>query len=251
MQSSKSQDFECQSLLFDVFGTLVDWRSSVTHGLQAFFSTYEIKGELPDSINWEAVAVDWRARYQPSMQAVRDGRRDFVVLDVLHRESLIDTLNQHGIHGLEDTALDAINHLWHTLNPWPDVSAGLYRLRTHYTLAAVSNGNTQLLKDLSTHADLPWHVSLGAEPARAYKPVADVYLYSAAMLACEPAQCMMVAAHNEDLEAARALGFRTAYVNRPTEYGAWQSRDKGPESDWDFCVSTLSELADKLLINHD
>lgn len=234
---------DCRALLFDVFGTLVDWRSSVTRDLAEYFSGTQNAVALPEDINWDTFALDWRARYQPSMQAVRDGSREFVILDVLHRESLIDTLDQHGIQGLANVQLDELTLLWHKLDAWPDVTAGLRQLRTKYTLAALSNGNTHLLKDLSNHADLCWHVSLGAEPAHSYKPVPSVYLASAAMLALEPEQCMMVAAHNDDLRAARELGFRTAYVNRPTEYGSRQVRDKQPESDWDFCVESLAELA--------
>lgn len=246
---NKTQN-ECQALLFDVFGTLVNWRSSITRGLQTFFADKPAllhQQSLPD---WEAIALDWRALYQPSMQAVRDGSREFVILDTLHRESLVITLEKHGISALPDAALDELTMLWHRLDPWPDVSAGLYRLRTRYTLAAVSNGNTQLLKDLARYADLPWHVSLGAEPARAYKPTARTYQYSAAMLALDPTQCMMVAAHNEDLQAARELGFRTAYINRPSEYGHRQTTDMRPESDWDYCAQSLEELADLLNVQN-
>lgn len=205
---------------------------------------------MPGQIDWEVFALDWRARYQPSMQAVRDGSREFVVLDVLHRESLLETLDQHSVTGLSRAQLDELTLLWHQLNAWPDVKVGLGQLRTKYTLAAVSNGNTKLLKNLSIHAQLGWHVSLGAEPAQAYKPMPQAYLASADMLALEPSQCMMVAAHNDDLHAAGALGFRTAYVNRPTEYGPRQVRDTAPESNWDYCVESLTELADLLLNTH-
>lgn len=241
---------ECQALLFDVFGTLLNWRSSITRDLQTFFAGRPALLQQQSQPDWEAITLDWRALYQPSMQAVRDGSREFVILDTLHRESLVITLDKHGIPALPDAALDELTLLWHRLDPWPDVSAGLHRLRSVFTLAAVSNANTQLLKDLARYADLPWHVSLGAEPARAYKPTARTYQYSAAMLALDPAECMMVAAHNDDLRAARALGFRTAYINRPQEYGPRQTADMQPDSDWDYCAQSLEELADQLNVQN-
>ena len=217
-----------KALTFDVFGTLVDWRSSISVQLREFFTAHARTIAQPSAIDWDAVAQDWRARYQPSMQAVRSGERPFVILDVLHRESLLATLESHAISGLSDAQLDELTRLWHRLDGWPDVSHGLVRLRERYTLAALSNGNTELLKNLSDHADLAWHVSLGAEATQSYKPEAHTYLKTAAMLTFTPEQCMMVAAHNEDLHAARKLGFRTAYINRPTEYGERQSCDFGP-----------------------
>lgn len=238
-----------KALTFDVFGTLVDWRSSVSRQLGKYFVAHADTIALPSGIDWNAVAQDWRARYQPSMQAVRSGRRPFVILDVLHRESLLATLESYSITGLSEAQLDELTRLWHRLDGWPDVSQGLLRLREHYTLAALSNGNTELLKNLSAHADLAWHVSLGAEATQSYKPQSRTYLQSAAMLTLVPEQCMMVAAHNQDLNAARKLGFRTAYINRPTEYGERQTCDLGPESDWDFSVDSMTELADQLILN--
>lgn len=235
------------ALLFDVFGTLVDWRTSVTGQLQQYMQGAAENIRYPAGTDWEAVVLDWRDCYQPSMEAVRSGKREFVILDVLHRESLITTFARHQITGFSESQLDVLAKLWHTLEPWPDVPAGLLQLRSHYTLAAVSNGNTELLKNLSRHASMKWHVCLGAEPARCYKPQPGAYLYSAALLGLDPHECMMVAAHNSDLQAARALGFRTAYINRPTEYGARQHEDIGPESDWDFCVESLEELAASLV----
>lgn len=238
-----------KALTFDVFGTLVDWRSSVSRQLSEYFVAHAHTITSPSGIDWDAVAQDWRARYQPSMQAVRSGERSFVILDVLHRESLLATLESHAISCLSDVQLDELTLLWHQLDGWPDVSQGLVRLREHYTLAALSNGNAELLKNLSSHADLAWHVSLGAEATQSYKPQARTYLQTAAMLTLAPEQCMMVAAHNEDLHAARKLGFRTAYINRPTEYGERQSCDFGPESNWDFSVDSMTELADQLILD--
>ena len=235
-----------QALMFDVFGTLVDWRSSVTASLQTFFEQHKGSLNVPQGTNWQEMALDWRDHYQPAMEAVRSGARPFVILDVLHRESLVKVLEKHGIRGLSDAQLDELTLCWHRLNPWPEVPAAMRQLRQLKTLAAVSNGNTQLLNNLCHFADLAWHASLGAEPAKAYKPQPEAYLYSASLLTLQPGQCLFVAAHNDDLAAARALGFATAYVNRPTEYGPRQVRDTGPESDWDICVESLDELAVKL-----
>jgi len=235
-----------RALLFDVFGTLVDWRSSVSRSLEMFFSAPDTQMLVPNDTCWETLALDWRGRYQPSMESVRRGLREFVILDTLHRESLEATLAEHGIGPLNDSQLEQLTHVWHRLDAWPEVPDAMNTLRRQKVLAAVSNGNTQLLRNLSLYARLNWHVSLGAEPARAYKPQAEVYLQSAAMLTLEPSQCMMVAAHNDDLTAARALGFRTAYINRPTEYGSRQTHDRGPTSDWDIAVESLAEFVDYL-----
>ena len=235
------------ALTFDVFGTLVDWRGSISQQLRTFFDKHRASLSVPADTDWNSVAQDWRACYQPSMHEVRSGNRPFVILDVLHRESLIATLEQHAIAGLSEDQLNELTRFWHRLDGWEDAAPALLQLREHYTLAALSNGNTQLLKGLAQHADLRWHVSLGAEATQSYKPDARTYLQSAAMLALEPPQCMMVAAHNDDLHAARDLGFRTAYVNRPTEYGCRQSRDFGPESDWDISVESMTELVEHLL----
>ncbi|MFK7995193.1 MAG: haloacid dehalogenase type II [Granulosicoccus sp.] len=235
-----------RALMFDVFGTLVDWRSSVRRSLESFFDNPDTRNLKPADVCWETVALDWRGRYQPSMDAVRQGQRNFVILDVLHKESLIETLADHGFSPLDDNQLTRLSHVWHQLDAWPEVPAALASLRQHKVLAALSNGNTQLLKNLSRYAKLDWHVSLGAEPTRAYKPESHVYLQSAALLALEPSECMMVAAHNDDLSAARDLGFRTAYINRPTEYGSRQTVDIGPTSDWDIAVESLDALLEYL-----
>lgn len=238
---------QIQALMFDVFGTLVDWRGSITRQLNSYFSQLAQQEVRATDIDWNAFALDWRSYYQPSMQSVRDGSREFVVLDILHRESLLSTLEQYRINELSDAQIDQLVLCWHTLDAWPDVTAAMHSLRPHYRLAALSNGNSALLKNLSEFAELPWHVSLGAEPCRTYKPQPRAYVYSAQMLALDADQCMMVAAHNDDLQAARELGFRTAYINRPTEYGERQVRDIGPESNWDFSVESLAELSALLL----
>jgi 2-haloacid dehalogenase len=177
---------------------------------------------------------------------VRSGRRDWTILDVLHRESLDKLLARFGIAGLSEADRDHINRVWHRLRPWPDVVAGLTRLKSRYIIGTLSNGNVGLLTRLAKNAGLPWDVILGAETARAYKPLPQAYLASAALLNLEPAQVMLVAAHNGDLAAAAAVGLRTGFVARPQEYGPHQSRDFKAEREWDVVCASFGELADGL-----
>ncbi len=229
-----------EALCFDVFGTVVDWRSSVARQAEALLAPHGV------SFDWDAFARAWRARYRPAMEAVRSGRRPFVKLDQLHRENLEAVLAELGIEGLPKATVTQLNLAWHRLDPWPDVGPGLARLKRRYILAPLSNGNVRLLVDLARHAGLPWDVILGAEVARAYKPAPEAYLRAAELLDLPPAACMMVAAHNDDLAAARALGFRTAFVPRPLEHGPGSGRDLEPTADWDLVVPDFGELAARL-----
>ncbi len=228
---------QVSAVLFDVFGTLVDWRSSITRELTAFGAAHVIDGD------WEAVADDWRGEYQPAMDEVRSGRRDWTILDVLHRESLERVLARHGIDGLTEEDLQHLTLAWHRLDPWPDVVPGLTRLATRYTLGTLSNGNTALLIDLAKHGGLPFHIILGAETARAYKPLPEAYLRNVAMLGLNPGQVMLVAAHNGDLAAAQLQGLQTAFVARPTEYGPMQATDLAPTGAWDILGDDMGTLA--------
>jgi 2-haloacid dehalogenase len=218
-----------KALFFDVFGTCVDWRTSVVRAGEAH--------GLPPSF-----ADDWRARYQPQLETVRSGARPWTVLDVLHREALDEVLAAHGVD-LSAPARDELNLAWHRLDPWPDTVEGLTRLKERHVVAPVSNGNIALLVDMAKHAGLPWDVILGAEVARAYKPQPEVYLRSAEALGLAPGEAMMVAAHNGDLVAAQALGFMTAFVPRPAEHGPRQTSDLEPEGDWDVVAPDLVALA--------
>ena len=229
-----------QALLFDVFGTVVDWRSSLIDDLGRFGAE---KGITAD---WATFADDWRALYQPAMEEVRSGRRAWTILDVLHRESLDKLLVKYGIAGLGEADKDHINRVWHRLRPWPDAVPGLQRLKARFIIGTLSNGNVGLLTRMAKHAGLPWEVVLGAETARAYKPLPQAYLASAALLNLEPAQVMLVAAHNGDLEAAAAAGLRTAFVVRPQEYGPHQSRDLKAKGQWDVVCASFEELADAM-----
>lgn len=229
-----------KALFFDVFGTVVDWRSSVIAELEEFGRERGVEAD------WSQFADDWRDLYQPSMDAVRRGDREWTSLDALHRESLITLISRHNITGLTEQEITHLNKVWHRLDPWPDALEGLNRLRTKYILATLSNGNISLLVNMAKRAGLPWDAVLGAEPARAYKPLPQCYLRNAQILDLEPAQCMLVAAHNDDLEAARTLGFRTAFVCRPTEYGPKQDIDLQAESDWDIVTDSFAGVAEAL-----
>jgi 2-haloacid dehalogenase len=200
-----------KALFFDVFGTLVDWRSGVAAATEAVLKPQGIV------LDWLAFADAWRDQYQPAMQAVRSGSVPYTKLDVLHRRTLQNILPQFGLVDLKEIDLDRLTLAWHQLDAWPDVQAGLSRLRQRYLIAPVSNGNTSLLCDLARRNDLHWDAILGADYARAFKPMKEVYLAAAAAFNLLPGQCLMCAAHGSDLDAAAANGLRTAYIARPQE----------------------------------
>ena len=233
---------DIRACFFDVFGTVVDWRTSVNRDLTAFAEEKGLRG-----VNWLEFAVEWRRLYQPSMEEVRSGRRPFTILDVLHRESLDKLVARYGIKGLSQADLDHINRAWHRLNPWPDVTEGLRRLKRKYIIAPCSNGNIALMVNLAKRAGLPWDCILGAETARAYKPLPEAYLASCRQLGLTPASVLMVAAHNNDLKAAKAQGMKTAFVARPTEHGAGQTTDLAPDMACvDMTARDFVELAIRL-----
>jgi 2-haloacid dehalogenase len=222
-----------KALLFDVFGTCVDWRTSVAREAAAL--------GLPG----ERVADAWRARYQPQLETVRSGEREWVVLDVLHRDALDGVLDELGLE-LGETDRDELTLAWHRLDPWPDTVAGLTRLKRRFTIAPCSNGHIAQSVNLARHAGLPWDAILGAEIAHAYKPEPAVYEASVAALGLEPGEAMMVAAHNGDLHAAAACGLRTAFVARPREHGPRQTTDLHADGDVDVEAGDFLELADAL-----
>lgn len=229
-----------KALTFDVFGTVVDWRNSIAREAEA------ILGEEGVAVDGQALALAWRARYQPSMEEVRAGRRAFAKLDILHRENLLTVLDDFAIKGLKPATIDHLNHAWHRLDPWPDAVAGLNRLKTAFILGTLSNGNVALIVDMAKNAGLPWDVVLGAEIAGAYKPDPKAYENAAALLDLDPSQCLMVAAHNDDLVAAAATGMKTAFVSRPTEYGPDQTKDQKAEHPFDVVAEDFLDLASKL-----
>lgn len=231
---------DVKALVFDVFGTVVDWRSSIARDLAAFGAKRGITAD------WVRFTDDWRALYQPAMDEVRSGSRAWTILDVLHKESLITLLERYGIVGLSDADVDHLTRAWHRLDPWPDTVAGLTRLKRRYIIGPMSNGNVGLLTRMGKYAGLPWDVILGAETARAYKPLPESYLRNAALLNLEPGEVMLVAAHNKDLAAAAATGLATAFVARPTEYGPAQTKDLAATGPWNVVTDSFIGLANAL-----
>lgn len=228
-----------RALLFDVFGTCVDWRSGVAREVAAAAASIGV------AVDAGAVADAWRARYGPQLETVRSGARPWVDLDVLHRESLDGVLEAHGLGALPDGARDGLTRAWHRLDAWPDTVPALDRLRPDHLLAPVSNGHVALIVALSRHAGMAWDAVLGAEPARSYKPLPEVYLRSVALLGVRPGEAMMVAAHASDLVAAAGCGLRTAFVRRPREHGAAGAAEEPPEIA-DLVADDLGGLADLL-----
>lgn len=230
-----------RALLFDVFGTCVDWRTGVAREVAALASRLGRADVDP-----YAVADAWRARYQPQMETVRSGARPWVDLDVLHREALDDVLARAGFGEVPADARDELTLAWHRLDPWPDTVPGLTRLKAVAVIAPHSNGHVALLLAMARRAGLPWDLILGAETAGAYKPEPRSYLRNLELLRLRPGEAMMVAAHDGDLRAAAALGMRTAFVRRPTEHGPGQSTDLEAEGPWDVVAGDLLDLAEQL-----
>jgi 2-haloacid dehalogenase len=229
---------QVQALLFDVFGTVVDWRSSIIKELSAWGANKGL------TVDWAEFTDNWRALYQPAMEEVRSGRRPWTILDVLHREGLEKLLVQYGVSGLAEAEKEHITRAWHRLSRWPDVLGGLQRLKTRYIIGTLSNGNVGLLTRMAKHAGLPWDVILGAETARAYKPLPEAYTRNADLLNLRPHEVMLVAAHNDDLSAAASQGLRTAFVARPTEHGPHRKKDFSADRAWDVVTDSFAGLAD-------
>lgn len=222
-----------RALVFDVFGTLVDWRSGVSRAFRAA----GLPGD-PDEL-----ADAWRARYQPILQEVNDGARPWGTFDELHLVTLDDVLSERAITLSQDTRRDLVQ-AWHRLDPWPDAKAGLDELRRDHVTAPLSNGHVALLIDLARHGDLRFDCVLSAELANAYKPAPKAYLTAARLLDLDPSEVMLVAAHPSDLAGARAAGLRTAFIDRPLEFGPSTGSRSDPEAD--VSADDLHELARKL-----
>ncbi|RBY77757.1 haloacid dehalogenase type II [Geodermatophilus sp. TF02-6] len=227
---------DVRALVFDVFGTVVDWRGGVTR---------EVRRLLGPSVDASALADDWRGRYLPSMDRVRSGELPWTPLDALHRSSLDDVLADAGLAATPADVRDELVLAWHRLDPWPDVLPGMGRLRRAFVLAPLSNGNVALIVDMARRAGLPWDCVLGAEIVQHYKPDPEVYDSAPRLLALPPSSVLMVAAHVDDLAAARSRGLRTAYVHRPDEFGG-QVVPPSEDPDADLSVSSFEELAVRL-----
>jgi 2-haloacid dehalogenase len=228
---------QIKAVLFDVFGTVVDWRGSCIAELTAFGTA---RGLTAD---WVRMTDQWRGLYQPSMEAVRSGKRPWTILDVLHRESLDTLLAQSNLTSLTEADKDHLTKIWHRLTPWPDVVSGLTRLKTRCIIGTLSNGNVGLLTRLAKHNGLPWDVVLGAETAQAYKPLPQAYQRACSLLNLAPHEVMLAAAHNGDLAAAAATGMATGFVPRPTEYGPHQKVDFKADRAWTVIATDFNDLA--------
>ena len=229
-----------RAVLFDVFGTVVDWRSGIAAAVRSFADRHGLELES------YAFADSWRGQYQPAMQRVRSGARPFVSLDVLHRENLDDALRALGLDpgAFDPGELEALARAWHFLPPWPDSVAGIASIkRAGYIVGPMSNGNTSLLLDMAKAAGLPWDLILGSDVTRADKPDPEAYLRPAALLALEPGEVMLAAAHPADLAAARKVGLATAFIARPAEYGPRAADTGTVTADWDLAGGSITEIA--------
>jgi 2-haloacid dehalogenase len=229
-----------KALVFDVFGTVVDWRSSVAREVE------ELAKRKGLGVDGAKFADAWRAQYRPSMDRVRTGELPWTKLDDLHRMILDKILPEFGMVGLSEAETVALNRAWHRLQPWPDAVGGLTRLKKKFIIAPLSNGNIALMTNMAKHSGLPWDCILGAELVRHYKPDREVYQSAADFLGLQPSEVMMVAAHLRDLRAAKGVGLKTAFVARPLEYGPGGTPDLTPDSSADLAAKDFNDLAGQL-----
>ena len=230
-----------KAIVFDTFGTLVDWRGSIVRDLSA----WAVSQRLPQA-DWARLADLWRGRYQPQMERVRSGARPWTKLDDLHDESLRALLPSLGLPALSDAQHRHVNRVWHRLDAWPDAVPGLTRLKRRTLIGPLSNGNIALLVNLAKHAGLPWDCIFSAEHFQRYKPQPETYLGVCRQLDLRADQVMMCAAHNSDLRAARAAGLRTGFFARPTEYGPGQTTDLAADEEWDVIATDVEQLAGRM-----
>ena len=229
-----------KAMVFDTFGSVVDWRGSITRDLTRWGQ------ENGFSADWTAFAVKWRSMYQPSMEAVRSGTRPWTILDVLHRESLEILIKEFGLDAMTEAQREHVNKVWHRLDGWPDAVGGLSRLKSKYIIAPLSNGNISLLTDIAKYTGLPWDLNLSTEVFNCYKPQPQSYLGVCRVLQLEPGEVMMCAAHNDDLLAARKLGLKTAFWPRPTEHGPEQKTNLAAMHDFDIVAKDIRDLATQM-----
>ncbi len=229
-----------KAIIFDTFGTVVDWRTSLIDDLTAFGTARGITAD------WVGLVDAWRANYAPSMDRVRKGEQPWTKLDDLHRTTLDQLVVQFGVTGLSEADLDHLNRGWHRLKPWPDAVPGLTRLKAKYIIAPMSNGNVSLLLNMAKNAGIPWDMICAAELFRHYKPDPETYLGAASLLGLAPSEVMMAAAHNGDLAAARTCGLKTAFFPRPSEYGPHQKRDFAADQAWDVVAADIEDLAARM-----
>ena len=231
---------EVKALIFDVFGTVVDWRSSIINQCQELG---RLKGVEAD---WGEFADSWRGQYRPFMDKVRNGNLPWTNLDALHRMSLDVVLDQFGLSGFSDSERDQMNLFWHNLSPWSDSVPGLYRLKSRYIIATMSNGNIALMTNMAKNGGLPWDCILGAEVAQHYKPDPESYLTAVNLLGLKPNQVMMTAAHQGDLLASQKVGLQTGFIPRPMEHGPDRTPDPTPDPSFNVVATDFMDLATKM-----
>ncbi len=229
-----------KAIVFDTFGSVVDWRSSLIADLSDYGARKGIDAD------WAALVDAWRAAYHPSMDRVRRHELPWTKLDDLHRASLNHLVEAFDIKGLTEEDLIHMNLGWHRLHPWTDSVPGLLRLKSQFIIGPLSNGNVSLLLNMAKFASIPWDMIFGSDLFQHFKPDPETYLGVARMLDLRPDQVMMAAAHNGDLGAARGCGLLTAFFPRPTEYGPDQKRDRHADGDWDIVAADIQDLATQL-----
>lgn len=241
MTHSIDNRLNIEALTFDVFGTVVDWRGSIVRLGEVFALKHNL-----GNVNWESFALDWRAGYGPSMNLVRKGDIPWANIDALHRRILDDIVPAHGLDHLNESERNEMNKFWHQLDPWPDALHGLSTIKKRYIIATLSNGNVALLTNMAKRAALPWDCVLSSELFRHYKPDAEVYTGAASLLGLDPSKVLMVAAHKNDLRAAKSCGMKTAFVPRPYERPNMSADDLTPEPWIDISAEDFEVLATKL-----
>jgi len=229
-----------EALVFDVFGTVVDWRGSIIRQGEAFSARSGVE------LDWPTMADRWRAGYRPTMDKIASGAMPWTRFHTFNRVLLDDLVRELGIRGLKRRDLDELNDFWRTLDPWKDVVRGLKRLKKRFVIGTLSNGDIRTMVDIAKHAGLPWDVVFSSENFHQFKPDAEVYLGAAALLGIKPDRLALVAAHKNDLRAARSNALRTAFVERPKEHGPNRKVDLGPERYIDILAKDFNHLADQL-----
>lgn len=230
-----------KALVFDTFGTVVDWRGSIIEEGTAWSRSKHFE------IDWASFADRWRTGYAPAMEKVRKGELPWTKLDDLHRMILDEMLMEFRMMpALSEDEKDHLNRVWHRLKPWPDSVPGLSRLKKKFIIAPLSNGNVSLLTDMAKHAGLPWDLILSAELARHYKPDRESYLTAVSLLGLKPEEVMMVAAHISDLNAARSSGLQTGFIHRPKEYGPAKEADKAAPGQFEVVARDMLDVAAQL-----
>ncbi|MES2187414.1 MAG: haloacid dehalogenase type II [Pseudomonadota bacterium] len=229
-----------RAVLFDTFGTVVDWRTGMIQAITAWGAAQHLTAD------WPALVDEWRTCEDPGKRAVREGQTPWRNLEQIHRDAMPPLLARHGLQQLSAAQQDWLLDAWSLGQPWPDTLAGLERIKRRWPIASLSNGSMSQMVRLARHARLPWSCIFSAELFKAYKPAPEVYLGACSYLGYAPQEVLLCAAHNYDLRAAAALGMATAFIPRTTEFGPSQVKDFGPEGEWTFVAADLVDLADQL-----